>query len=125
MGDVPTEYMFDLLRAVGAVRFEAATEATEQYCITGRGADLVRALKRVFATVQVDGFEPQTLVFAVEDCEEYAAQLSCVSQACLAGLRLVAEAMQLERMGDCRGASVALDRSRAWLGCIATPAVVA
>lgn len=125
MGDVATRYVLDLMRAAGAVRFQAAAEAAEHYCATGRGPDLMRALNRVFATVQANAFDPQTLVFEIEDCEEYGSQLSCASQACLASLRLVAEALQLERLGDPEAAHATLERGRAWLACMATPAVVA
>lgn len=125
MGDVATQYMLDLVQAAGAVRFDAAAEAAEHYCATGRGPELVRGLNRVFATVQANGFDPQALAFEVEDCEECASQLSCASHACLASLRLVAEAMHLERIGEVESARNTLERARAWLACVARPAVSA
>lgn len=123
MGGVATDYMYDLVRAAGAVRFQTAAEAAEHYCATGRGPDLMRSLNRVFATVQAEAFDPQTLAFEIEDCEECAWQLSCASQACLASLRLVAEGMHLERMGEADAARAVLHQARAWLACMAAPAV--
>lgn len=125
MGSTVAEYLFDLVRAAGAVRFQTAAEAAEHYCATGRGSDLMLGLNRVFAMVQANAFDPQALAFEIEDCEECGAQLSCASQACLASLRLVAEAMHLERVGDVPAARATLDRARAWLACVAVPAVAA
>lgn len=125
MSDVVAQYMIDLVRAAGAVRFQAAAEAAEHYRATGLGQDLMRALNRVFATVQANAFDPQALAFAVEDCEEHASQLSCASQACLAALRLVADAMHLERMGEAQAAHATLGQAQAWLACMVMPGVVA
>lgn len=125
MSNVGTGCMVDLMRAVAAVRFQTAAEAAELFQMDGRGVFLLRALGNVFSTLQGEVFEPQTLAFQVEDCERHAAQLSCASQACLASLRLIAEAMHLDSVGHAEAAQAALLRARGWLACMAEPAIPA
>lgn len=122
MGSVTTSGMVDLMRAVAAVRFQTAAEAAELFQIDGRGVCLLRALGNVFSTLQAESFNPQTLVFQVEDCERHAPKLSCASQACLASLRLIAEAMHMDNLGRSETAQDLLTRARGWLVCMAEPA---
>lgn len=125
MGSTTTGCMVDLMRAVAAVRFQTAAEAAELFQMDGRGVYLLRALGNVFSTLQGESFNPQTLVFQVEDCERYAPQLSCASQACLASLRLIAEAMHMDNLGRADTAQDLLTRARGWLACMAEPALCA
>lgn len=125
MGNTTTGCMVDLMRAVAAVRFQTATEAAELFQMNGRGIQLLRALGNVFSTLQGESFNPQTLVFQVEDCERHASQLSCASQACLASLRLIAEAMHMDQLGRADATQELLTRARGWMACMAEPAVVA